>query len=325
MDMQELNELADAFNAQKPEISLGALMSRWQNLFGYSEDEARKAIKEHRADINGRKLSNKQWDLIRANEEADEIDRETYEHRLQLSSQKSYNCIHAQDSAEDQAFKYLFKLGGPFPDIDTLRDKVRIPADLREGEGDGGKSYFAYIDADGKRAIEDWLKKTNSQYHVDFFPVNEARKDLCATSSYPTLGIDSTLPQHRMSDINHPHLPAQTQYPVWYFFYGTLMDPRSLQSCISASEPPDLIPASVKGGVIRTHQQRKYKALVDGPATAQVDGFAFLVENAEQEGCLRYRETNNYEVVRCEIVMNGKETVRGLTFRFAKLKKLDVE
>ncbi|KAL8946962.1 MAG: hypothetical protein Q9222_006710 [Ikaeria aurantiellina] len=321
--LQHLEELACGINVHEPAPTSEDL-SRWQDRFGYSEAEARDAITKLRTDISGRKISDDNWDLIRSAKEAEGYDRETYEHQVQLWSRNSHSHHRPRNSMGDKRSRFVLRLGGPFPNLDSLRRKVGISAELRRGYGEDGDSDFACIDGDGKSAVEDWLE-TNSNYPLDFYPVNQALKELCQTSSYPTLGIDSSLPQHRMSDIDHPFLPAQTEYPVWYFFYGTLMDSSTLQRCIGTSEPPRLIPASIKGGVMRTQQRREYNALVDGPATAQVDGFAYLAESAEQEDYLRYRETENYEVVRCDIIINCGETLRGLTSRFARHDRLDAD
>ena len=111
-------------------------------------------------------------------------------------------------------------------------------------------------------------------------------------------------------------------------FYGTLMDPQTLQNCISLPHPPILMPASIKGGTLRTWG-RKYKALVDGPATAHVDGYAYCVLWTEREEYPRFRETEAYEVVRCRITLHSEEGVQeevlGLTFRFARHDELDVD
>jgi hypothetical protein len=46
---------------------------------------------------------------------------------------------------------------------------------------------------------------------------------MSSSSMTPTLGINATLPQHRL--VSSPH---QEQYPILYFFYGTLADPEQL-------------------------------------------------------------------------------------------------
>jgi hypothetical protein len=59
-----------------------------------------------------------------------------------------------------------------------------------------------------------------------------------------------------------------------------------------------------------------YRALVDGLAGDVVQGRVFVVQSEEQEELLRFYATEAYEVVECEITMEGR-VVRGRTFRWA--------
>ncbi len=306
-------------------------LSLWQTRFGYSAPEALVVIETLRADINGRKLSDDQWNLVKAAKEAEGYDRETYEHQLQLWSSNGSN-FHARPKHSGPArdtSSYIFKLGGPFTDIESLRRAVGgVSAEARRGQGEEGDTEFACVDGAAKRVIEDWLATQSPPMHYrpTFIRLSQAPKNLSEHSSHPTLGIDCTLPQHRMQDLNQPFAPAQNEYPVWYFFYGTLMDPQTLQKCISIPHPPIMTLASINGGVLRTWG-RKYMALVDGPATAVVHGCAYRVLSSEHEEYLRFRETEAYEVVRCCIALDSgegvQEEVRGLTFRFTRHDELD--
>lgn len=111
--------------------------------------------------------------------------------------------------------------------------------------------------------------------------------------------------------------PAQHEYPVWYFFYGSLADHGILSRVLGVSgDCPVLEPASVAGGIIKSWGG-KYKALVDGPKTACVGGWAYQVQTKECEEALLFYETDKYEVVRCTIAMDGgMEELKGCTFRF---------
>ncbi|KNG83574.1 hypothetical protein ANOM_009550 [Aspergillus nomiae NRRL 13137] len=176
-----------------------------------------------------------------------------------------------------------------------------------------GEASFCLINGNTRLAILSAL----SDYSPTFIRVNLADKRLSNYSMSPYLGsdIDPTLPHHRAQCMDQMFLPAQNQYPVWYFFYGTLIDPETLAQKISLSELPVLRQAAVKGGKIKMWGG-KYKALVDGPSSAIVDGWAYEV-SSEGEEQLRYYETDQYEVVRCEIHMvDSGEVVKGLTFRF---------
>lgn len=179
-------------------------------------------------------------------------------------------------------------------------------------------AVFCRIDGNSKQSIEKWLSQQKSTFKPTFVRLFKAKKDLSATSIYPTLGLESTLPQHRLSSslsfartlpqyrVSSSHTavsPRQDEYPVWYFFYGALADTVLLTRLLSLleSEPPILTPESISGGLIKWHG--KYKPLVDGVSTDIVHGSA-------------YEETEKYEVTRCCITM-ASQKVQGLTFRFA--------
>ena len=135
---------------------------------------------------------------------------------------------------------------------------------------------------------------------------------------YPTLGVDTTLPQYRADSVDAKFVPTQNQYPVWYFFYGNLAIPDILSRRLGLSEKPVFTPATVMGGVIKKWRDQ-YNALLDsdGAETTCANGWAYLVETEEHEEALRFYETENYEIVRCTISMEGRpDAVKGLTFKF---------
>lgn len=137
----------------------------------------------------------------------------------------------------------------------------------------------------------------------------------------PTLGLDTTLLQYRpASAVSSIHHTKQSQYPAWYFFYGTLANSSFLANLFSLAlgHVPALFPASIQGGKLKTWGG-KYKALVDNPGS-QVVGWAYKVLSQEQEDALHMYETAKYEAVRAAIVIIGgscTELVQGCTFRFA--------
>lgn len=154
---------------------------------------------------------------------------------------------------------------------------------------------FCKVDGRAKMAIENWLSAQKEPgFRPLFVPVGRAHKELSSQSLYPTLGKDTILPQFRPQD---PHLlrtapsfgRTQDQYPVWYFFYGTLASVPKLCSLLSLSEDeiPILHEASVTGGKMETWGQGKYNALVDGPETSRVEGSAYQVMSEEHEDALR--------------------------------------
>ncbi|KAI4167898.1 MAG: hypothetical protein LQ343_006821 [Gyalolechia ehrenbergii] len=328
--LQYLEELAVGVNRceQEQEPTAEDLV-RWNCLFGYPASEALDIIVRHRANFNTHRLSDEQWSIIKTTKGAEGYDRESYEHQLQLWSTNPSRPSRPHTS--NSTSSYVFKLGGPFPDIGSLQHVVGVSsAEARVGYGEDGHANFARVDGITKRVIEEWLESQSppETYRPTFILLSQSPKDLSNTSSHPTIGIDSTLPQHRMRHLNHSFAPSQTEYPVWYFFYGTLTDPQTLQKCISIPYLPELIPASIKGGRLRSWRG-KYKALVDGPADAVVHGYTYRVGSADHEDCLRFRETQAYEVVRCRIFVDNVEGVMdeilGLTFRFGNPDELDVD
>ena len=304
------------------EEPMGEEIDRWCNLFDISRSEAPEIIEGFRMDLDRRRLTNDQWDTIKGDKEAEGYDRETYEYQIQLSLTRS-RISKRPKTCDDKAL-FVFRLGSLFADVESLQAGVGISATLKRGIGEGGDANFAHITGAAKRAIEDWIESQSPRPpQPTFIRLSQSPKDLSDMSCHPSLGVDSSLPQYRLQD-NQCHTPAQMEYPVWYLFYGTLMDPETVQKCISLPTTPKLVPASTKGGILRSWG-RKYKALVDGPADARVDGFAYKVETAEHEEYLRFRETEAYEVVRCRINLEGVEEVQGLTFRFIKHDELDVD
>ena len=113
----------------------------------------------------------------------------------------------------------------------------------------------------------------------------------------------------------------QDEYPVTYFFYGTLTDPDFLVQllCLPEEEIPVLKPAHITHGILRTWRG-KYKALVDGAPGDVVDGFAYEITTREREEAMRVYETEIYEVVRCGIFVEGEGGGwrKGLTSRFVR-------
>ncbi|KAL2064458.1 hypothetical protein VTL71DRAFT_4952 [Oculimacula yallundae] len=219
---------------------------------------------------------------------------------------------------------YLLKLDGPL----STPAKVQIAANLplipesHIGSSDDGTSTFCMVDGHAKVAIETWLSAQNKGFRPLFVPYGRAYKELSSSSLYPTLGIDTTLPQFRPQDPQlFDHVPcfgqAQDQFPVWYFFYGTLASESKLCSLLDLPEHnvPVLYEANVTGGKMETWGNGKYNALVNGEESIRVHGWAYQVMSEEHEDALRKYETEAYEVVKCEIEMDGK-TVQGRTFRF---------
>jgi hypothetical protein len=291
-------------------------IERWKLLFGYTNVEVVKQIQEHRSDLNRRRIPHEHWELVQDGTQMHpRHDKESYEHLLHLQSVKirsSRSKVRIQKTPPKQTF--ILKLEGQLSTPEIVREIVglketpHVQLTTTDSESNG---TFVVING----AIKDTLMRKFA--HEVFQPFiqrySRAEKDLSSTSLYPILGIDTTMPQFRISGVPSP---PQGQYPIYYFFYGTLGKPARLARLLDLPEEPVLNRANVNGGVIKVWAG-KYNALVDGPTTGCVEGWAYEVKNKEHEDALLHYETDVYEVVRCKIDICGVEQlVDGLTFRF---------
>ncbi len=313
-----------------------AEIARWQTLFAYHYSEAVVQIKKQRGDYSRYRVSNDHWDLVKLQKEAHGYSREAYEHWIKIGGQSasSHNEPRSVDTSLSQVEStYLILLEGVLSTPKSIQDAAKLlePPRAVQAASETQDAIFCSIDGNTKQSIEAWLSKQKSTFRPTFVRLSKAKIDLAPTSIYPTLGVDSTLPQYRYSsDLGfdptirqhldspvHTNCPVQQdEYPVWYFFYGTLADPVLLTRLLSLpdTEPPTLMPASISGGLVKTWQA-KYKALVNGASTDYVHGSAYEVTSREREEALLFYETEKYEVVRCCVAM-ANNTVQGLTFRF---------
>ncbi|GME61058.1 AIG2-like protein [Neofusicoccum parvum] len=179
----------------------------------------------------------------------------------------------------------------PHPTLIQLYHPAAPPPITGTAE-DGTPTLFLRIPATTKRAIETYLASSSTatgSRPPTFIRLSIARKDLSPNSAHPTLGIDATLPQHR----GPGRRPHQDEYPVWYFFYGTLAEPETLARLFDAAEGeqrPVLKPAVIHGGRMEMWAG-KYRALVDG--AERVEGWACRVQSREHEDALLVYETDS--------------------------------
>ena len=317
-------------------------ITRWQALFAYSYPEAVEQIKNQKSDYSRIRVSDDHWNTVRSQKEADGYSREAYEHWIMTGSQsKPFHdepkSIQGSDSRAKSS--YLIRLEGVLNTPQSIREAANLTSpprivhgtsEARDATSQTRDVDFCIIDGNAKQSIETWLSQQKSTFRPTFVRVSKAQKDFDPNSIHPTLGLESTLPQHRYPsepgrcfDTQHRGSSSgkrspvlQDEYPVWYFFYGTLADPAILARTLSLPEAeiPLLVPASISGGQIKTWNG-KYNALVDGRSGDHVRGSAYQVTSKEREDDLRLYETDKYEVVRCRVRMAGG-TVQGLTFRF---------
>jgi hypothetical protein len=321
--LDELEAMAQAASAfQEDENIPESTIARWQKLFGYTSATAERKIREHRNDPLRFPVSDDHWAVVRDRMEAEGHDRESYEHSCSGSARdlNQRQEMSMKERRKLRAAVFLIKLEGPFNNVQAVIQAAGLwcpsSTEVLAATNLSGQPFsFFKINGMDKLAIEAWLKE---HPHPGFEPTiikdPYAQKDLSPTSLYPTLGIDTTLPQFRPGLAAIPRR-SQNEYPVWYFFYGTLTDASVLLKLFGPDYQAEYHAATIRGGTLKSWG--RYYALVDDPShTNLVLGKAVLIETREQEDLLRAYETNAYEVVRCSIEMDSDMRVDGLTFRF---------
>ncbi|KAK8221869.1 hypothetical protein M8818_000034 [Zalaria obscura] len=302
-----------------PEI-LSQQLERFMQLFQYSRTEAKDTIHKQREDTLRPRVSDALWEEVRGTKEAQGYDREAYDHenfrlRTGIKASKPASDATSADSSYLVIFHGLVDLKGF-----QLAAALKVPlSQITVSEDEEGRGC-CLVETLSKSTLEHRLAATFPDAKTTVIPFRgPAKKELSPWSLYPMLGVDTTMPQYR--GLTAP--PAQDQYPLWYFFYGTLADREKLASLfrLPVTEISSLVPAKITGGMIKTWGNR-YKALVDGSAHAEVEGWAYLVADVEQEDALRAYETDRYQVVRCTINMD-ETSVQGCSFRFVDPTGLD--
>ncbi|KAL8731339.1 MAG: hypothetical protein Q9181_004336 [Wetmoreana brouardii] len=311
------------------------LIEELERMANNAMDSCEREYEPSEEDIT-RWVSDELCETVRSRKEAQGFDREAYEYMVgsdgPLAASRVTTKVYGS-SASQVDTSWLLKLEGVLgtpEQIQKIANLHQLPQ-VFPGISTTGDALFCSINGETKESIEHWLLEKRHPVKPIFVRDCIARKALAADSVQPALGpeiqyrecaaapiVDTTLPQHRGSSRRSFHPVIQDEYPVWYFFYGTLQDPDLLirQQLLPEKEHPVMITAHVLGGLIKMWGEN-YKALVDGAETDIVHGSAYEVTSEEQEEALRRYETEHYEVVRCIITMPN-QTIQGLTFRFAK-------
>lgn len=84
------------------------------------------------------------------------------------------------------------------------------------------------------------------------------------------------------------------EFPVYYFFYGTLTNSQNLKRLLDLKEEPQLRKAQIVGYALA--KWGDYPALIDGEQGQIVSGYAYLVCSEEEAQKLAYYETTAYTV-----------------------------
>ncbi|KAM0084958.1 hypothetical protein ACKRZS_002780 [Fusarium odoratissimum] len=322
--LDELEAMAQAALVSQDDDDIPeSAIARRQKLFGYSAAMAETKITEHRNDPLRFTVSQDHWAVERDRMEAEGHDHESYEHSCIRTSRDAINQRQEMNMKEKRRLRastFLVKLEGPLHSIQAVIQAVgKSSADstqvLAATDLSRQPSSFFKVNGIDKLAIEGWLRENPYPgFTPTFIRDLNAPKVLSSNSVHPTLGLDTTLPQYRLGSDEIPR-PAQKEYPVGYFFHGTLADPSVLTKLLGSDSQVEYYAAKIRGGALKTWG--RYNALVDDPSrTNLVHGKALLVHTREEEERLRAYETHVYEVVRCSIEMGSEEPANGLTFRF---------
>lgn len=151
------------------------------------------------------------------------------------------------------------------------------------------------------------------------------RKPIDAKSSKPAVETPSvylsslaSMPADYLTRTVVEPILDQPYKPAYYFFYGTLTEPKILSHILDLKQPPVLRPAKLIGYALTNWGQ--YRALIDGKPGEEVTGYAYLVRSIDDELKLARYETNAYEPVQCRIrFTDGQSPAQehGMTFKYA--------
>lgn len=315
--MEELERMgANAIDGFEDEPS-EADIKRWQALFSMTHEDAEHSIKTYRADIHRQRFLDELWLELKASKEAQGFDRESCEYALfcrsKVNSAGAPTTASTHPSSSNNVLRGLI-LGGPLNTPEDVQNIAGFTPTVVTAESEESERSFCYVTTDQEHRIRQGLNDRGISFKPCFITINIAAKDF---STLPTLGVDdTTMPQNRLNSIED--LLEQQRFPVLYFFYGTLAQPKVLKRVLELQDElnsSSLKPAYILGGKITSLGQ--YRALVNS-SNSRVDGHAFMVQSEDQERALRLYETNMYEVVRCDIILRGESVpVKGLTFRLA--------
>lgn len=178
-------------------------------------------------------------------------------------------------------------------------------SDLRLGDETGGDGYGAGredgVPQDEQRVVHSADEEKAGQLGR---PSLMMRKFMAAEANPEKFKAD----WERREALFFQNQDAVRQRKEWYFFYGSLMDPKQLQRVLGLRETPkDFRPAEIIGYHIR--MWGPYPVLLDGPPGNVVKGVAYEVEGGENKDKLAAYETANYTEQLCLIQFGENKNV----------------
>lgn len=134
--------------------------------------------------------------------------------------------------------------------------------------------------------------------HMDSRPSRMAQKFLLEDSS------------PWVQDPNYDYSAFRKGY---FFFYGPLTDPQTLQQTLKLSDRPRVYQAKITGYRIKLWQS--YPALIDQPG-AVVPGVAYEVQSAEHAALLEEHEPKDFNIRLCRVEFENGEEAVGKVFKW---------
>jgi len=314
-ELESTAQAADTTNEVFANHDTDSEVKRWQFVFGLNEAAARSELDAYLNDTTTPTISNEHWSIVREDMEAKGFSKHAYvyslrrTHPMRISTPIKAPVTQARGT-------YILRLEDPISTPETLRHVLGLTdtPERHAGESDTDPASICKLSFEARTKLLDWLASNHPRFKPTIVRLSKATKELDPNTPAPYLGIDTTLPHNRSSTVSFQPRPRQDEYPVWYFFYGRLAEPETLQRLLDLDSTPSYEPAKVYGAKMG-EWGGKYRAVVDGTPRDCVMGRAFLVTTQTQEEALLFFETGVYEVVRCGIYM-GRVVQPGLVFRF---------
>jgi hypothetical protein len=199
-------------------------IQRWGKLFSYSPKKAIELIELHRHDYACIHVSDDHWEYVRETMEHRGHSKNSYEHQLMIKTSKTTKKTKASPkksqslSLKKSNTMYLVRLEEPLNSVDIVKNvaKLKDPPEIMNGQGLNCDVVFCIVNCLAITAISEWLTVHAPDYVPTFvYMPSRAEKSLSKDSHYPTLCMDSTVPQYRLNSDSQIPNPPQDQYPVW--------------------------------------------------------------------------------------------------------------
>ena len=136
--------------------------------------------------------------------EAQGYSREAYEYWIKTGGRTPHSSGIQETASQpvNNSSHYLVLLDGPLNTPRCIQEAAslpELPKTIQAASEDNWSAVFCSIDGNVKKSIEKWLSHQKSSFRPIPVRICKVRKDLASDTAYPTLGLETTLPQHRLS------------------------------------------------------------------------------------------------------------------------------